>query len=76
VIAKIRRRKVRGLIEVPKRIEFQPGDPVRVTDGPLAGCSGLYVGMRASERVEVLLALLGRMTLPKGNIEIAYPDRR
>ena len=62
-------------MELPKQIEFQPGDPVRVTLGPLAGCSGLYVGMRASERVEVLLALLGRMTLPRGSIEAMAAER-
>ena len=73
MIAEIRRREVRALIEVPKQVGFQPGDPVRVTHGPLAGCSGLYVGMKTSERVEVLLALLGRITLPRGSVEAMAP---
>jgi hypothetical protein len=33
----------------------------------------LFVGMRASERIEVLLALLGRITLPRGSVEAMAP---
>jgi hypothetical protein len=44
-------------------------DPVRIWRGRLAGRLGLYAGMRGGERVEVLLELLGRVTLPRDDIE-------
>lgn len=72
VIREIRSRERGGLIELPKPPKppgFQLGERVRITHGSMSGCYGLYVGMRSSERVEVLLALLGRVTLPKGNVE-------
>ena len=48
-----------GLIELPKRPGLKSGDQVRILRGPFAGYLGLYAGMRAHERVLVLLALLG-----------------
>jgi hypothetical protein len=39
----------------------------------MSGCCGLYQGMRGSDRVEVLLALLGRVTLPVGSVEAMTP---
>jgi transcriptional antiterminator RfaH len=76
VIAEIRKRERGGLIELPKRPEpFRLGDQLRVTHGPLSGCYGLYAGQRANERIEVLLALLGRVTLPRRNVEAIAPRR-
>jgi hypothetical protein len=52
--------------------ELKPGDQVRILQGPFAGHLGLYAGMRAHERVLVLLALLGgqqRVELPKADVE-------
>jgi len=49
---------------------FHVGDQVRILQGPFAGC--LYAGMRAHERVPVLLALLGgqqRVEVPKADVE-------
>jgi transcriptional antiterminator RfaH len=72
VLDEIRRREVRGVVELPKPPGLEVGDRVRVTRGPLAGFAGLYVGMSGRQRVEVLLALLGsqtRVTLPKGDVE-------
>ena len=72
VIDEIKARERGGLVELPKREAFHVGDTVRVTCGPLAGQLGLFAGMRAHERVLVLLALLGaqqRVELPKGSIE-------
>jgi hypothetical protein len=71
VIAQLKEREVRGLIELPRLPKFHPGDRVRVLHGPFAGHIGLYAGMRPRERIEVLLALLGghqRVTLPKGDV--------
>ena len=72
VIAEIRKRERGGLIELPKPrklAELRRGARVRVTDGPFSGCYGLCAGMRGSERIEVLLALLGRVTLRKESVE-------
>ena len=72
VIDNIRSRERGGLVELPKREVFKPGDRVRVVQGPFAGQLGLYAGMRAHERVLVLLALLGgqqRVELAQDAIE-------
>ena len=74
------RRTVRernGLIELPQRSGLKPGDQVRILQGPFAGRLGLYAGMRAYERVLVLLALLGgqqRVELAKDAIEAVHRD--
>jgi transcriptional antiterminator RfaH len=74
VIDAIRRREVRGAVELPKPPGLQRGDKVRIVRGALHGHLGLYVGMKPRERVEVLLAILGGQThvmLPKGDVEVA-----
>jgi transcription antitermination factor NusG len=71
-VAEIRQRECNGLIVLPERGP-QVGDPVRVSRGVFAGQSGLYAGMRGSERVLVLLQLFGseqRVTLAKKDIEV------
>jgi transcriptional antiterminator RfaH len=76
VIDEIRRREVRGAVELPKLPGMKAGDRVRVLGGPFQGQLGLYAGMRPHARVEVLLALLGgqqRVTLPRASVELA-PD--
>jgi hypothetical protein len=55
-------RKTRCLFRVSRR------DRVRITRGIFAGHLALFDGMRAHERVAVLLSLLGRVELPKGDI--------
>jgi transcriptional antiterminator RfaH len=64
VIAEIRAREIRGLIDLPR---LRPGDRVQVTRGVLARLSGLYAGQAPHDRVQVLLSLLGaarQVTLP------------
>lgn len=41
---------------------FNPGDRVRLTDGPLAGLEAVFQGpMKPSQRVKILLEFLGRL---------------
>src|SRR6516162_5522143 len=72
IIDDLRKRERNGLVQLPKREMFHVGDQVRILQGPFAGHLGLYAGMRAHERVLVLLALLGgrqRVQLPKADVE-------
>ena len=69
--AEIKAREQNGLVELPRR-SLQPGDRVRVLQGPLAGQIGLYDGMKPRERVAVLLTFLGgphRVSLPREDLE-------
>jgi transcriptional antiterminator RfaH len=71
VLAAIRKREVRGLVELPRQ-RLKLGDRLRVVHGPFANHVGLYAGMKPRERVEVLLRILGgqsRVTLPQGDVE-------
>ena len=70
VIAEIRSRERKGLVELPSR--FKRGDAVRILRGPFREQVAIYAGMKAHERVDVLLSLLGgehRVTLPRGDVE-------
>jgi transcriptional antiterminator RfaH len=71
VIEDLRRRERNGLVQLPEPRRFRAGDRVRVTHGPLLGLEGLVAGKRASDRVEVLLSLLGRAraVLPIADVE-------
>jgi transcriptional antiterminator RfaH len=71
VIDEIRRREVRGVVELPKPPGLQRGDKVRIVRGALQGHLALYEGMRPHERVDVLLQLLGsacRVTLVRSDV--------
>jgi transcriptional antiterminator RfaH len=62
-----------GLIELPKPPRFQRGDRVRITRGPFREHLALYDGQTASQRIAVLLRLLGsserRVELPEDAVE-------
>ena len=61
VIETLREREdAEGYVRLELRPNFQAGDRVRVLDGAFAECLGLYEGMRDSDRVAILLDLLGR----------------
>jgi transcriptional antiterminator RfaH len=49
-----------GFIQLDVRSRFSPGDKIRVVDGPFSSCLGLFEGMTDTERVTILLDLLGR----------------
>ena len=69
VIAELKgRERNGGLVELPPPPTFRPGDRVQITRGVFAGQFGLYAGMRPHQRVAVLLAVLGRIELPKDDI--------
>jgi transcriptional antiterminator RfaH len=50
----------KGFIRLSLPPRFTPGDKVRVLDGVFSACLGFYEKMADSERVAVLLDLLGR----------------
>lgn len=61
VISNLKSREdLEGYIRLDLRPNFQKGDKIRVLEGVFADCLGLYEGMRDSERVAILLDLLGR----------------
>jgi transcriptional antiterminator RfaH len=49
-----------GFVTLRQRPRFAVGEKVRVLDGVFADCFGLFDGMKDSDRVAVLLDLLGR----------------
>jgi transcriptional antiterminator RfaH len=72
VVAGLRALERNGLIVLPKPRGLQRGDRVRITKGPFADRLAIYDGMKGSERVAVLLQLLGslqRVELSKRDIE-------
>jgi transcription antitermination factor NusG len=71
VIDGIRAREKGGLVVLPEAPRLKPGDPVHIARGAFAGLSGLVAGMRGHERVAILLAVLGRVTLLAGDVEPA-----
>jgi transcriptional antiterminator RfaH len=74
VIADIRAREVDGLIQLPERQQLRPGARVRVVGGPLRGLEGLVADMSGSERIGVLLHLLGsqrRIEISKDQVAVA-----
>jgi transcriptional antiterminator RfaH len=50
----------RGFVRLERRVQFAPGDKVRVSEGVFAACLGLFEGITDKERVAILLDLLGR----------------
>jgi transcriptional antiterminator RfaH len=72
VIADLKGRERNGLVELPPPPGFHRGDTVRITRGLFYGQLAVFDGMRPHERVAVLLQLLGRVELPKGDITAAH----
>lgn len=61
VIAALKAREgADGCIHLDNRPNFRVGDKVRVVEGAFLDCLGLYEGMKDSDRVAILLDLLGR----------------
>jgi transcriptional antiterminator RfaH len=49
-----------GFVRLENRPTFRKGDKIRVLEGAFADCLGLYEGVKDSDRVAILLDLLGR----------------
>jgi transcriptional antiterminator RfaH len=70
IIAGLRAKERNGVIELPKPPKLRKGDCVRIARGPLAGRMGtLHSGMNGHERVTVLLAQLGRVSVAASDVE-------
>jgi transcriptional antiterminator RfaH len=54
------REDANGFVQLIRRPRFAPGDKIRIVGGAFCDCCGLYEGMTSSERVAILLDLLGR----------------
>jgi transcriptional antiterminator RfaH len=68
VILDIRKRESNGVVVLPSR-GFRRGDRVRIVRGPLSGLDGLVDGLRSQQRIEILLAVLGRVELAAADVE-------
>jgi transcription antitermination factor NusG len=71
IVDEIRSRERNGCVVLPEQPRLQRGDSVRIVRGALAGLPGLVDGLRPHERVAVLLAVLGRVTLSAADVEAA-----
>lgn len=61
VVETIRAREdAAGMILLDATPELQPGDTVRIQDGPLGDLTGVFESRSDEERVTVLLTLMGR----------------
>ncbi|WP_246669526.1 MULTISPECIES: transcription termination/antitermination protein NusG [unclassified Bradyrhizobium] len=70
IVAELRSREDdRGLIQL-NRSAFRPGEKVRVVGGAFADHLGMFEAMGDSERVAVLLDLLGRKVRAVMNINV------
>jgi transcriptional antiterminator RfaH len=69
ILDEIRSREENGVVALPEPPQLRPGDPVRVASGLFQGAGGLFSGMRSSDRVAVLLGVLGTVVLPVGDVE-------
>ena len=75
IIDGIRGRERDGLIELPKRPGFKPGDQVRILHGPFTDHLAIFADMRPRERVEIPLHLLGgeqKVELAKNDVEVIH----
>jgi transcription antitermination factor NusG len=60
VVAKLQKRERDGFVRLPRKPRLQKGDPVTILAGSFEGMTAWYEGQSGSDRVRVLLDLLGR----------------
>ncbi len=61
IIQRLQERCPNGVAEIEEN--YKGGEPVRIKEGPFAGLDAIFERrLKGSERVAVLLALLGRQT--------------
>ncbi len=74
LVEELRLRERHGAFDHPAQIRgLRPGDPVRVAAGPFAELAGRFHGMAATERVFVLLEMLGRSVKVQLPSEVVDP---
>lgn len=64
-----------GLVPVPPPVPFQPGEELRVTEGPLRDQTGWFQRVADRERIVILMSLLGRQVpfvVPAGAVRPAF----
>lgn len=61
------REDAQEFVDLTRQVDFKPGDKVQVMSGPFADCVAQFQGLSASERITLLLDILGR----KLRIEVA-----
>jgi transcriptional antiterminator RfaH len=75
IIGRLKQREdAAGFVQLDRAPRFSAGDAVRVVEGAFSDCLGLFESMTDSERVLVLLDLLGRkvrVTMNMDTIEAA-----
>jgi transcriptional antiterminator RfaH len=72
VIQKLKERCPTGIAQIQSQI-YRVGDPIRIREGPLSGLEAIFEReMGGSERVAVLLELLGRRTRLVLSSEMIY----
>lgn len=60
-----------GCVDLTRACDFQANERVRITDGPFAGCEGLFQARNGQERVIVLLDIMQqgqRLSFPSTSI--------
>lgn len=60
VIEAVRLQEADGFVRLDRPVRFKAGDKVRILDGVFSTCTGLFEAATDSERVAILLDLLGR----------------
>jgi transcription antitermination factor NusG len=60
VIDDLKRREIKGLVQLGKMPKYQPGQRVKAKSGPLQDHLLIYDDMTSHDRVRVLVNLLGR----------------
>jgi transcription elongation factor/antiterminator RfaH len=72
IVTSLRERCPEGIAQI-ELMSAKPGDPVKINEGPFSGLEAIFEKkMKGSERVAVLLEILGRQTrlvLPSETIE-------
>jgi transcriptional antiterminator RfaH len=63
------RRDEQGCVQLPKRPVFEAGTVVRIVHGSLTESLGLFEDARGSDRVSILMDLLGRKVRVRLNSE-------
>jgi transcriptional antiterminator RfaH len=79
IIEQIRARGHSDIIEIPQKT-FNPGERVRVTEGPMEGLAGIFEHYRSgSKRVALLLSAVGasmKVVVPATSVAAAPIDNR